>query len=145
MPHAQERSDEFWNQVIEKRALSLDLVEKHRRSMRETPWVPLGRILIREGILSVRQVMGLVAMQVSEPHIRIGDLAVREGLCTPEEVAHCLDQQAASSPGPIHLLLKDENVSQDRLVNALVGYIHFLEGQLERSGACEPEQVAAVA
>lgn len=145
MPHAQERSDEFWNQVVEKRALSLDLVEKHRRSIRETPWVPLGRILIREGVLSVRQVMGLVAMQVAEPHIRIGDLAVREGLCTPEEVAHCLDKQAASSPGPIHMLLKDENVSKDRLVNALVGYIHFLEGQLEESGATDTERAPAFA
>ncbi|MEM8712578.1 MAG: hypothetical protein AAGG01_16615 [Planctomycetota bacterium] len=144
MPHAQERSDEFWKQIVEKRALSPELVEEHRRSMRETPWIPLGRILIREGILSVKQVMGLVAMQIVEPHVRIGDLAVRECLCTTEQILHCLELQETQSPGPIQLLVRDERVGHDRLVNALVGYIHFLEGQLE-DNATHAECVPAYA
>lgn len=131
MQDALSKSDEFWKQLIQHHVLDLDQVESYRRAERDAPWIPFGRILIRQGILTVRQVMGLVAIQATEPHVRIGDLAVREGHCTPEDVARCLDLQSRASPGPIEMLLRDGDVSDDKLVNALVGYIHHLEGRVE--------------
>lgn len=57
------------------------------------PWMPLGKVLIRKGFVTVREVMELLSLQAIEPHLRIGDLAVREGLCTSEEVRQALETQ----------------------------------------------------
>ena len=150
MDFNREKPDAFWRELVEQHVLSPELVEEHRIAARESPWIPLGKIMMREGVLTVRQVMGLVSIQADEPNIRIGDLAVREGLCTPEDIARCLDVQRQSAPGPIQLLLRDERVSSDRLMNSLVGYIHHLEGRLtsltealEKGEGVEPPEVAA--
>jgi hypothetical protein len=131
MQQAKKGPDDFWNQVIEERSLSPDLVENYRRSRSDTSRVPLGRILIRERVLSVRQVMTLVSMQIEEPDVLIGDLAVREGFCTKEAIDQCLDVQLATCSASVEDLLQDGNVSEPLLVHALVGYLRFLEQQLE--------------
>ena len=105
--------DAFWREIVDKHVLCAERVAQHRKAARKSPWVPLGRLLIREGYLTVRQVMGLVAMQANEPTIRIGDLAIREGLCTPEQIMHCLDVQSQSVPGPIEVVLTLEEAQQD--------------------------------
>ena len=74
--------------------------------------------------------MGLVAIQAEEPQVKIGDLAIREGLCTPKQIKRCLDVQSQSEPGPIEVVLRDEDVSSDQLIKALAGYIHHLEGRI---------------
>lgn len=122
--------DAFWREVIDKNVLCAERVAQHRSAARKSPWVPLGRLLIREGYLTVRQVMGLVAIQAEEPQVKIGDLAIREGLCTPKQIKRCLDVQSQSEPGPIEVVLRDEDVSSGQLVKALVGYIHHLEGRI---------------
>ncbi|MCP4744042.1 MAG: hypothetical protein GY871_17695 [Actinomycetales bacterium] len=140
-----QKPDTFWRELIDNHVLSPELVEEHRVASMKLPRTPLGKILIREGYLTVRQVMGLVSMQATEPHLRLGDLAVREGVCSPRQIAHCLELQARYSPGPIKVLLQDERVSSDKLVHALVSYIHHLEGRVvgltEREG--EPQRVGA--
>lgn len=132
-----ELEEAFWSEIVQHHVLSLDRVAAYRDAANPDRWVPLGRILIREGYLSVRQVMGLVSMQAEEPRMRIGDLAVREGLCTREEIQECLAIQSRLSPGPIQLVLRDGHAASDRLVNALVGYIHYLEGRLEEAESGE--------
>lgn len=129
--------DAFWSEIIENHVLSSERVDAYRKASMGGEWMPLGKILIREGFLTVKQVMGIVSMQATEPHLRLGDLAVREGFCTTEDIEKCLAIQQRLSPGPIQTVLQDKDVSQDRLVNALVGYVHFLEGRLEaaRAGA----------
>lgn len=135
MRQAKKGPDDFWTQVIEERSLSPDLVENYRRSRADTSRVPLGRILIRERVLSVRQVMALISMQIEEPDIRIGDLAVREGFCTTEDIERCLDVQLATCSASVEDLLQDGEVAEPLLIHALVGYVRFLEQQLENKSA----------
>jgi hypothetical protein len=47
-------------------------------------WVPIGKFLRQGGHLTMNQLTHLLELQTSEPHARLGELAVREGFCTAE-------------------------------------------------------------
>ena len=122
--------EEFWSQVAAKGALDPQLIQEYRDTLTGRRWLPLGAILIKQKHLSVREIMTLLDIQASEPDMRIGDLAVREGFCTPEQISECLAIQAETCPGPIELMLRDTRLDEANVMEAVVGYIHFLEGCL---------------
>lgn len=87
---------------------------------------------MREGYLTLRQIAGLVGMQSEEPHMRLGDIAVREGLCTVEEIQKALAVQRESCPGPVEVLLRDPRIEGEDLLEALLMYARYLEGRVLR-------------
>ncbi len=120
---------EFWKYLVDAGILDPELAEEfHSRTDRA--WVPLGRILVSGGVLDHDQVTGLLAIQGDEPHLRLGDLAVREGMCTQDQVAEALREQRALSPHPIELLLRDTRVDKRGLLGPLIDYVQWLEGRL---------------
>jgi len=134
--------DLFWDCLKTSSSLDPDLLAELRRSWTPESWRPLGEILVRSGSLTLRQVAGLIGMQATEPHMRIGDLALREGLCTLEQIEDALQQQRVMCPGPIELLMRDKRVDGEQLLDALVKYARSLEGRLMRPKTEELTQQA---
>lgn len=129
---------EFWQYLVEGGALDATLAAEFRDQV-DASWAPLGQILVRRGALDLAQVMGLLTMQADEPERRIGDLAIREGMCSPEEVAAAVLEQRATSPHPVELLLRDPRVNTGGLLGPLVEYVRWLEGRVQPLGVGGPD------
>jgi hypothetical protein len=129
--------DLFWDCLEASEAVDADLLAELRSSWTPDSWRPVGEILIRSGVLTLRQVAGLIGMQATEPHMRIGDLAIREALCTKEQIMDALRIQRASCPGPIEILMQDERIEGEELLDALLKYARFLEGRLLQQRGAE--------
>ncbi len=93
-------------------------------------WVPIGQVLRGQGRLTTNQIMDLVQMQASEPHLRLGELAVRSGFCTEEEVLEAIVMQRLSNPHPLELLLADHPCDRDKLWNVVIRYVKELEARI---------------
>jgi hypothetical protein len=125
---------EFWRFLVQNGTLDPSLAEEFKARGRKE-WRPLGQILVRRRALDMAQVMGLLAMQADEPNARLGDLAVREGMCTPEQIASALKEQRLHSPHPIELLLADDRVDLGGFFGPLVQYVRWLEGRVHTLSA----------
>ncbi|MDF1798380.1 MAG: hypothetical protein P1V81_04330 [Planctomycetota bacterium] len=125
----------FWESLATSGVLAKRLVEELRSRWTPEAWRPMGEVMVREGLLTVRQASGLLAMQAKEPSMRFGELAVRESLCSNAELEGALELQRRICPGPIEILLEDERVRGEDLVAALLRYVRFLEGRLQLSGS----------
>lgn len=129
--------ERLWQELVEQRSIRPDLVEDFRRTSADRPWIPLGRILVDEGHLTEQQHDGIVRIKLAEPAARFGDLAIREGFCTVEQVESALAVQSRMSPGPIELILRDERTDRDAVFTALLRYVHHLEGRVIAAQAME--------
>ena len=130
----------FWNILTCIGALDQGLVEEYRESSCKQ-WRQLGEILVREGSLTVKQVAGLLGMQADEPHMRIGDLAVREGLIDGDQLVEALKVQRESCPHPLELMAKDDRLEKGDLFLTLISYVRFLEGTLRRAEALSKREL----
>jgi hypothetical protein len=90
-------------------------------------WVPIGMFLRQRGHLTMKQLIHLLELQTSEPYVRLGELAVREGLCTEEDVPEALRLQREASPHPLDLLLSEPRCDREQLCRVLIRYIRQLE------------------
>ena len=125
-------TNEFWRIMVEGGVLDERLAGEFRRRTHKK-WTPLGQILVERRILDISQVMGLLAMQADEPEMRLGDLAVREGMCTSEQISAALVEQRQACPHPIELLLEDRRIEKAGFFTILIDYVRWLEGQLYAS------------
>jgi hypothetical protein len=100
------------------------------KSRTRDEWIPLGKILRQQGHLTMGQLMELLQLQAREPDILIGELAVRQGQCSRQDVAEALRIQSDTSPHPLELLLQDRTCDHDRLLAALATYVRRLEARL---------------
>ena len=122
-------TNEFWEILVEGGVLDRDLATEFRDRL-DSEWVPLGQILIRQKALDLAQVMGLMGIQAGEPDQRLGDLAIREGMCTPEQIEVAVAEQRRFNPHPIELLARDSRVDTSGFFGTLIEYVRWLEGQL---------------
>jgi hypothetical protein len=93
-------------------------------------WIPLGTILVRSGHLTIEDLAILLEMQTDECHLRIGELAVREGYCTPEDVEKALVAQTVLVDPPVQTLLSAIRGDRERLCRILLRYVGQLEARL---------------
>lgn len=87
----------YWRKLTSQGLVDQSLVGEFLRTTEARPWRPLGEVLLREGCLSMKQVYTLVGMQADEPDVLFGELAVREGLCSKEDVEFALRLQSQST------------------------------------------------
>jgi len=109
--------------------ISVSAAAKIRDKVRES-WMPIGKILRQRGHLSMDQMMRLLELQSSEPHLRLGELAVREGWCTEEDVAEALRLQREMSAHPLEVFLSEVRCDRDRLCAVLLRYIRQIESRI---------------
>jgi hypothetical protein len=93
-------------------------------------WVPIGEVLRAQGHLTTSQLMDLVQMQAAEPHLRLGELAVREGFCKEQDLLDAVSIQRESNPHPIEILLSDFACDRDRVWSVVVRYLRQIESRL---------------
>ena len=93
-------------------------------------WVPIGEVLRGQGLLSTNQLMDLVQMQATEPHLRLGELAIREGYCTDQDVLDAVSMQWEANPHPLEILRADYPCDRDRLLNVVIRYLRQIEARL---------------
>lgn len=139
-----EPQDQLWEELVQSEAFDQEMVSAYQRMNSERPWRPLGKILMQLGHLNTQQLFGLLALQAEETGSRLGDLAIEEGLCTVEQVTEAIQLQREECPGPIELLLEDENISEMAVLRALVGYVHHLEGRLYSLTHTHAESLRAI-
>ena len=104
----------------------LDEFEERHRKL----WCPLGKVMLDLGMLRMKDVIRLLDLQFDEPQVRFGELAVREGLLTPEQLEEAIEHHRAHCPHPFEMLWSDERVESDPVFEALMGYARFLEGRV---------------
>jgi hypothetical protein len=96
-------------------------------------WIPLGRILRQHNKLSMSHLMQLLQLQSGEPHLRLGELAVREGFCSDADVRDALRMQREVSPHLLDMLAGDPKVELGKLMQVATRYVRLLEARLGRS------------
>lgn len=90
----------------------------------------LGRLLIQQGHMDLKQVMQVIYLQADEPQTRFGDLAVRCGYLTRPQLMHALLEQQRMARHPAELLHEEGALPQDDLSRVLIGYVRALEAEL---------------
>ncbi|MFT5051411.1 MAG: hypothetical protein ACI8QZ_002827 [Chlamydiales bacterium] len=120
-------TETFWRQLSEAGTLDNSLVDEYRHVVNERPWKPIGRIMIEEGHVTMRQMSRILGMKVDEPDLRVGDLAVRENFCTHTQVEECLAIQSEQAPRPTERIQNESEMDDEQRYDALIGYISFLE------------------
>ena len=70
-----------------------------------------------------------VQKQACEPHLRLGEIAVREGFCTQRDVLKAVQRQRETNPHPLEILLAEDSCDSKRLNKVLVRYIRQLEAR----------------
>ncbi len=108
----------FWRFLIDVGNCDEALVSEYATKHSEK-WIPLGQILIEMRSITLKQVMSLLSMQAEDPALRIGDLAVREGYCTRQDIDAAIEIQRNQSPHPIELLLRDARIGDDSLFDSV--------------------------
>jgi hypothetical protein len=100
-----------------------------RNRIRES-WIPLGEVLRQQGNLSTAQLMDLVQMQACEPHFRLGELAVREGLCSERDILDAIQLQRESNPHALEILLSEIECDRERLWRVVIRYVRQIESRI---------------
>ena len=115
--------------LIEDGLITPDAAERIQTKVHDA-WTPLGEILWKQGHLTRTDLMQLLKLQACEPHLRIGEIAVREGLCTERDILKAIQRQRESSPHQLDLLSEELKGESDRLCKVLIRYIRQLEARL---------------
>lgn len=89
--------------------------------------VPLGRILLQQHIMDVRQVMQVLYLQADEPDVRFGELAIRLGFLTREQLQRALREQRIQAQHPAEVLRDRGILMADELLDALITYVKRME------------------
>ncbi|SRR5260221_8088349 len=120
--------------LVEEGLLSRILTETLSARVRDS-WIPLGKILRQQGSLTMGQLMDLLQEQANTPSLRLGELAVQRGWCTPADLERALRTQRETSPHLIDLLMRERHCEAERLCRVLARYVRQLE---ERLGLAQP-------
>lgn len=105
-------------------------VREYVRGKTEELRVPIGRVLINNGRLRIKQVMTILEEQADNPSLLFGEIAIRQGVLTPAEVDEALCEQASASSHPADILVREKLVDSDKLLPAVVDYLKLLEFQV---------------
>ena len=91
----------------------------------------LGHVMLKERILSLRQMCKLLRIQANEPGLQIGPLAVREGMISQGTLEAVVRFQARTTQHPVDTLVVSERLSQAELMAALVDYVKRVDAEIE--------------
>jgi len=82
--------------------------------------VPLGRLAVERGLLTVKDVMRVLANQADDPAgLRFGEMAVSLGLLSLEELEWLLREQAKAVPSEVELAMEIGGVGRANIERAL--------------------------
>ncbi len=118
---------ELLDQLVAEGVIAHGRVEVVKQRL-NAEWTPLGKVLRQRGHLTMRQLLNLLQLQDADPSVPIGELAVREGYCTENDLEEALRIQQGSAPHVFELLAQDSTCDQARLFAFVMRYVRELEG-----------------
>jgi hypothetical protein len=122
------RSGGIWEYLARTAQIAPEILEEHRRRSKKSKL--FGRTLLELGLVTWSEVTSLLGIQADEPHLRLGELAVREGMCSQADLDLALGLHLRGNPHPLELLMADERLDPAHLREVLVGYVRHLEGRV---------------
>ncbi len=114
-------------QYLRDRGLVSDALAASIRAQSADERIPLGRLLLEQGAMTVRDVMKLLTMQADAPSLRFGELAIREGLITCGQLEAALMRQRSARNHQIDVVRKLALLTPCELQGLVVDYVRFLE------------------
>lgn len=127
-----ELDDAFWAQLEASGELDVRVLGEYREFYATHAWAPLGAVLVAGGHLTLPELVALLERQSARPDTPLGELALEQGVCTPDELAHALALQARTSPAPLELMRRDPRIDEAALSRALEAYLRGGLGTTER-------------
>ena len=127
-PGGKPSESEFWRYFVETGVFDEELCRMCFENSDST-LQPLGRWLVNMGAIDLDQVLELLTMQKEDPSARIGDLAVRSGMCSEEDVDRALADRQRGSRFPVELMLFDDPTGDEPFFGAMIRYVRFLQGR----------------
>lgn len=125
-------SEELLDLLVEDGVVARDVADSVRARHRDT-WIPLGKILRQKGSLSMGQLVEVLHLQSQTPGLRIGDIALERGFCTPAQIEDGMRTQRELSPHVLDLIAEAQGVAPEKLVRALGRYVRTLEARIQSS------------
>lgn len=95
-------------------------------------WVPLGMMLVNAGKLRMKQVGEILKYQADDPKALFGDIAVKLGFVTNDELSEALHAQASRCPHVLDMAAADERIDREKYQEALRSYVRHVERRLDR-------------
>ena len=132
MSHVPQPASGLLELLVDEGLLRRDLADTLSARVRDS-WIPLGKILRQQGSLTMGQLMDLLQEQANAPSMRLGDLAVQLGMCTPVDLERALRTQREASPHVIDLLLRGGLCEPEKLCLVLSRYVRALEERLSEA------------
>jgi len=121
----------FWDHLLEVGVLDGDQVQELQRCGSHE-WPPLGQFLVQLRIVTVQQIMAALQLQLDDPHLRLGEILVREGHCGSREIDRAIKEQRRHSRHPIELLLERPESQSESFHAALGDYVSMMESRVTR-------------
>lgn len=97
------------------------------RTTVEQARVPLGRLLLEAGAMTMRDIMRVLALQSDMPGVRFGELAIRVGLINTVQLEDALSRQSTARKHQLEVVRELELFDDGELQNVMKDYVVFLE------------------
>ena len=120
----------FCEFILARGILSLEQVELLKKEARAES-MPLGKILVTSGVMKVKDVMRVLAIQSENRGERFGDIAIRLGLVNADQVGSALREQESLKKHPAEVLLRNKFVDVATWNELIVDYVGVLERKID--------------
>lgn len=135
---------DFVQYLRDRELISPQLGDEVRKAAR-TEKVPLGRLLLDAGAITVRDLMKILALQADSPHERFGEIALRTKVITSTQLESALRLQATVRPHQLEIVRRMALLSSSELQDLTIDYMRFLEMRIASSDSRAFENEAALA
>lgn len=120
----------FCEYILARGILSPEQVELLKKEARAES-MPLGKILVTSGVMKVKDVMRVLAIQSEKRGERFGDIAIRLGLVNADQVGAALREQESLKKHPAEVLLRNKFVDVATWNELIVDYVGVLERKID--------------
>lgn len=117
---------DFATYLFDRQLLTADLATKVRETAANER-IPLGRLLLDSGAMTMRDIMRVLALQGDTPGLRFGEIAMREGMINTTQLETALQRQATARNHQIHVVRDLNLMTSFELATLTLDYVKFLE------------------
>lgn len=89
--------------------------------------VPLGKVLVMTGAMTVRSVMSVLTAQAEDRGARFGAIAIRLGFITPEQLGEALRRQSSVRLHPAQVVWDLQLLDEARWREGIIEYCKLVE------------------
>lgn len=100
----------------------------------------IGQMMLREGLVTAKELFRLLKMQRLEVDLPLGELAVDAGYIDGHQLDRLLSRQAGTQRHPAEVLVDEGHIDANRLLEAMAAYIRTSEDR--RGSSISPSRAA---